>query len=140
MKKLLILLLFSFLTIPFLSFSQGINLELNRVVTIDTLVSGNLSGSGNWTMYSEIYTVPENKVWKIQYMSPFTGIYINEAQISFIQYSGSNSYESTSAINQVIWLDSGDEIKFKFNGSWNGNGSSAYSYSYFISALEFNKE
>ena len=130
-----------FLLFPVIFSAQGINLDLNRVLTLDTIVNGNFTGvSSGWVFYGENYTVPENKVWKIQYMYPFTGIQINDVEVSLIQISGSGSSESTSSISSPIWLDSGDNLRYRFVLPWNGIGSSAYKYEYFISILEFNKQ
>ena len=136
MKMKLIILATLFISLS--SFSQGVNLEFNQVLTYDSAYTENLTGSGNWTRYSNELIVPENKVWKIQFMSPQRGLRVNNVEFDYAIFSGSGAYQGVSMPNSPIWLDSGDKLRFRFTGSWNGNGSNSINYSYFVSILEFN--
>ena len=109
-------------------------LEFNQVLTIDSTLSGNISGPGNYTQYSDVYTVPNNKTWKIEFLHPYSGIMINNVEIGLYGADGSTSFFTSGQ----IWLKDGDEIRFKYSGYWNGNGSNAWQFSFFLSAIEFN--
>ena len=129
-KTLLIICLFVGLN----TFAQN-RLEFNQVLTIDSTLSGNLSGSGNYTEYSDVYTVPNNKTWKIEFLYPYNCIIINNVEVSL--YGGSENTSSFFSSGQ-IWLKDGDEIRFKYSGYWNGSGNGAWQFSFFLSAIEFN--
>tara|TARA_Y100000589_G_scaffold170789_1_gene162238 strand:+ start:1178 stop:1585 length:408 start_codon:yes stop_codon:yes gene_type:complete len=128
MKKYIYILIF----IPFLTFSQGINLELNQVLLLDL----DPNNSVNTT-----YVVPEGKVWKATsvqgrlYLSQNSGtstytdqimIYINDKSVMLGYSSGGNiaAYNSTSF---PMWLPEGTTIQ----------GSSG---AIFLSVLEFNAQ
>jgi len=120
--------------------SQTIDLSLSRVITFDTLYNSTINaGEGSWIRYGENYQVPEGKVWKIEYVYPYTTWIINDGVgISFINYSGSDQYQNNSMISKEFWLDSGDKIKFKKTGSHGYTYSTQTKISYFLSILEFN--
>tara|TARA_B100000575_G_scaffold288340_1_gene288195 strand:- start:812 stop:1213 length:402 start_codon:yes stop_codon:yes gene_type:complete len=126
MKKYIYILIF----IPFLTFSQGINLELNQVLLLDV------------SSESQLYTVPEGKTWKITSAlhnlslggNSFYGITINDVDCKL----GSSSVSSSEQVYTIskdsqwkgsfpIWIPAGTTI--------NGNGSIK-----FLSVLEFNAQ
>ena len=130
MKKFLYILIF----IPFLTFSQGINLELNQVLLLDLTSE---IGSATTT-----YVVPEGKIWKAtsvqgnlylqqtanssSYYSDQITIEINDKNVLLGYSSGGNiaAYNSTSF---PMWLPEGTTIE----------GSSG---AVFLSVLEFNAQ
>ena len=117
---------------PFLSFSQGINLELNEVLLI-----------------ASQSTVPEGKVWKITNILPsssftagYARIYVNNNEIIVAQSQSSNGQTSSTgnfsnnhhyynALSGAFWLPAGTIIS---------PGEPENSGVQFISILEFNTE
>ena len=118
-------ILLAFLIIPFMSFSQGIDLELNQVLLI------NLNNTNT------TYTVPEGKVWKVEsvLIGTNTGtsyIFINGEQTyfhiadyNFINGSLAPDY-STTITKLPLWLPENTEV------------SSGDSDTNQLSVLEFN--
>lgn len=136
MKRFLVIL---FLIKCALNFSAQSNLEFSQVL----YYSGNLVAYSMSTVESPVWTVPENKVWKIENRS-FTGL--NSLQFIVNNVSQSNTFlyntglqagawAATSVINDnPFWLNAGGTIKFRLSL---GGGSSIAS-DYFISIIEYN--
>lgn len=104
-------------------------LEFNQVVTIDTTIVGNSSGF----YYTDTYTVPANKVAKIEmakinnHSYGYGNIFVNG--VKWNATDGNNIL-----INTPIWLKSGDT--FKCGGrKYNTNIITYYIH---ISIIEFN--
>ncbi len=124
MKTFFFLISFTFCS---LAFSQG-NLQFNQVLTYNGLINGSNSltaSTGTYSNASVKYTVPTNKVWKIEYMY-FTNssgyLFLNNCQST---NSAGSAYYSTPP---AIWLKAGDLVQFA------GAGTGIY----FISIIEFN--
>ena len=115
MKKLILILAF----LPFLGFSQGIDLQLNQVIYL-----------GDMQLYQQtLHTVPEGRIWKITSCAIEGGtatfsIVDPEGNVtsSKISFEGSN-YNGQSSF--PIWLPEGWGVKY--DDSVNG-----------FSILEFN--
>ena len=125
------------ITLSIKSFSQT-QLEFNRIISIDSTYTYSI-GSGNYTLSTETYIVPEGKTWKIQFLSYSVDSWkINGTYISLFKarhQSGSGAYYSTDSMIGTIWLNENDEISGEFTGSTNGSTFQRYFY---ISAIEFN--
>lgn len=110
-------------------FAQG-NLQFNQVVSH----SGTASGSFSYT--SPTWTVPANKVWKIEAAAPFAGL--NTAHVTrTIQVNSGNAWGAHSLLSgnpTPIWLKAGDQVRLEASA----NCCSTYPFSYHISVLEFN--
>ena len=125
MKKYLYILIF----IPFLTFSQGINLELNQVLLLDIYNSGTYS----------TYVVPEGKVWKVTSAlitcssNCASSISINGSSVIFHTFTssmpgtGGQSNGAGQMTNLPIWLPEGTIV-----GYGSGVGQ--------LSILEFNAQ
>ena len=107
-----------------LSFSQGINLELNQVLLLDV---------SNSTV---THTVPEGKVWKVTtvlHQNSIGGSNQVSIEVNGIScYFGNTTYNSQSTESHLpssfpIWLPEGTEVR--------GNSTAK-----FLSILEFNTE
>jgi hypothetical protein len=137
MKRILFIL---FLIVGTLDFSAQSNLEFSQVL----YYSGNLVAYSMSTVESPVWTVPENKVWKIENRT-LTGL--NALQFIVNNVSQSNTFlfntglqagawAATSVINDSpFWLNAGGTIKFQL-GVGNIGGSSIAS-DYFISVIEY---
>lgn len=136
MKKILLI---ACLFVGLSSFAQN-RLEFNQVISVDSLLTYNI-GSGNYTVYSHILTVPPNKTWKIEFLSMNCSWLINGTQITtyigqYIQSgAGGGAYGVSGFTGQSIWLKEGDQIKAKYTGSTNG---STFYQNFYLSAIEFN--
>ena len=104
--------------------SQGLELELNRVITNDTTYTLTVPG-GPYNFYSAEYTVPEGKIWKVEYLSGYSFL-VNG---TYIDNSNKNPF----------WLNSGDRIQHKKNGL-NPYSLQDITVEYFMSILEFNTD
>lgn len=109
--------------------SQG-NLQFNQVVSH----SGTASGTFSYT--SPTWTVPANKVWKIEAAAPFAGL--NTAHVTrSIQVNSGNAWGAYSLLSgdpTPIWLKAGDQVRLEATA----NCCNTYPFSYHISVLEFN--
>jgi hypothetical protein len=116
-------------------------LEFNQVVSEDSLLTYNLGGNGNYTLYSHTLTVPPNKTWKIEFLSMNCSWLINGTQITtyigeYIQSgAGGGAYGVSGFTGQSIWLKEGDQIKARYTGYTNG---STFYQNFYLSAIEFN--
>ena len=123
MKKFLYILIF----IPFLTFSQGINLELNQVLLLDVYADGAATTT---------YVVPEGKVWKVtsvQHNLPLTvnssiGLYINDVYIYFGYTDDGGQKPNYTNSSLPMWLPEGTTVE-QTNSSIK-----------FLSILEFNTQ
>lgn len=109
--------------------SQG-NLQFNQVVSH----SGTSSGTYSYT--SPTWTVPANKVWKIEAAAPFAGL--NTSHVTrTIQVNSGNAWGAYSLLSgdpTPIWLKAGDQVRLEASA----NCCNTYTFSYHISVLEFN--
>jgi hypothetical protein len=109
--------------------SQG-NLQFNQVVSH----SGTSSGTYSYT--SPTWTVPANKVWKIEAAAPFAGL--NTSHVTrTIQVNSGNAWGAYSLLSgdpTPIWLKAGDQVRLEATA----NCCNTYTFSYHISVLEFN--
>ena len=107
--------------------AQG-NLQFNQVVTLSQ--NFNLTGCGSnqcaWT--GPVFTVPAQKVWKIEY---FSSSGVGDVVMTM------NSTVNISGISTPIWLKAGDQFQMK---KLCGVGASCGLQvgSFFISIIEFN--
>jgi hypothetical protein len=115
-----------------IAFGQGGNLQFNQALTYQ----GELNGT---TLLSPVYTVPEGKVWKIEFLTA-TRLNITN-NVAFLGPLINGSYQVIGEGSFPIWLKAGDFIQYK-GGLYANNGSDDPAYkalrSYFISILEFN--
>jgi hypothetical protein len=109
-----------------IAFSQG-NLQFNQVLTYGGKNSNSnptITPYGTTTYGSPSYTVPANKVWKIEFM------FMDVAGYFVLNTYALNPNITNTMINTPIWLKAGDIIKSGNGGSSGGN--------YVISIIEFN--
>ncbi len=107
------------------------NLQFNRVVIIQADSVSNCSSGCPDTILYRPFTVPPNKVLKIESVNYSPGnYYLFIANSPFAR-------SSTSLPNSFpIWLPSGDySIYF---GTYNSSNSAAGNYAFLMSAVEFN--
>jgi hypothetical protein len=119
MKTFFFLISFTFCS---LAFSQG-NLQFNKVLTYNGLINGSnslISSNGTYVNASVKYTVPTNKVWKIEYA------YFTNGYLFFNNFQSTNS--SNFITSSPIWLKAGDTLQFGAAGEGH----------FFISIIEFN--
>lgn len=132
-----ILLFFYLVIINFHSHGQIANLELSRVVTIDTTIT--CTGCG-CVASSAAWVVPSGKVWKVQFLSSaFDDSYrmywrINGVSIAF-HHDGSTGQSTGVFSSNSLWLKSGDSIEARMALPSNFCGMTT---GVFFSALEFN--
>jgi hypothetical protein len=122
------LFLFVFLG-PLCLGAQG-NLQFNQVV------SHSGTGSGTFSYTSPTWTVPANKVWKIEAAAPFAGLNTSHVTRS-IQVNSGNAWGAYSLLSgdpTPIWLKAGDQVRLEASA----NCCSTYPFSYHISVIEFN--
>ena len=112
------------------------NLQLNQIVTTDTIINGSIYWSNGINVTQDIYVVPDGMVCKI-----------TSSKIVMYVTSGSNysNYISQSfKVNNIsmsvdgVWLRGGDVISFTTSGSFNNASSSNYRIEMFISIIEYN--
>jgi len=88
---------------------------------------------------TETLIVPENKVWKIEFLKIDNSLqyFINDASFEarYKETSG-NGVSILPSANNKIWLKSGDQIYAQYYYYCNGCGSQ--NRSVFISIIEFN--
>jgi hypothetical protein len=122
------ILLLSIFALPFsMLYAQG-NLQFNQVLTFGGILNSGAvsSNTGSYIHSSISYTVPTEKVWKIENMSSNysnTTLIINNFLVGSVNSIIGNS---------PLWLKAGDLIIF---GATN---SSSTNESYFFSIIEFN--
>jgi hypothetical protein len=107
------------------------NLQFNRVVLIEADSISNCGGGCPDTILLRHFTVPPNKVLKIESINFILGnylLFLNKTPFSKTANSISNSYP--------IWLPSGDY--FIYFATYIPNASATGQYAYTLSALEFN--
>jgi hypothetical protein len=132
--KILFVLLFTQL-----SFSQN-NLQFSRVVT----ESGNISCGSGCSSSSVTYTVPQGKVWKMEYITPTIDglqLLINGKSVSTGRketYTNNYNYAGVAMYvdPRIIWLKAGDSFYFHIE-TGNYGGGYFVSYDLFFSAIEF---
>jgi len=112
------------------------NLQLNQIVTTDTIINGSIYWGNGINVTQDIYVVPDGMVCKI-----------TSSKIVMYVTSGSNysNYISQSfKVNNIsmsvdgVWLRGGDVISFTTSGSFNNASSSNYRIEMFISIIEYN--
>ncbi len=107
------------------------NLQFNRVVTLKADTTSACSGGCADTILYRPFTVPANKVLKIESINFITGNY-------FLFLDGTPfSKTSTGITNSFpIWLPSGTYALYY--GTFNTINSSTGNYAFLMSAIEFN--
>lgn len=107
------------------------NLQFNRVVTIQADSISNCSSGCADTILLRTFTVPPNKVLKIESINFIAGnylLFLNNTPFSKVSTGITNTFP--------IWLSSGDySIYF---ATYVSTASSTGNYAYLLSALEFN--
>ena len=139
MRKSIVILLF-FIALG--AKAQG-NLQFNQVLTYTEHLS--VSCLGSCSVNSPIWTVPANKVWKIEARTATPQVIGSYGAINFVINSIVYSNEINVTTNaehtnpETIWLKAGDKINFNVGGNCNGcTGYPTYGGDYFISIIEFN--
>ena len=141
MKKLFQLIAF-LLLIQTVSKAQG-DLQFNQVLTYQGNVAYNVGPNSNAYGEGSQWTVPSNKVWKIENKSRTPNGLLRFSINGYLQSdlyerSAYPYYNSVAVDNSPIWLKANDVIKFIVSGS-SGNGwGFTGSESYFISIIEYN--
>ena len=120
-------------------------LEFSQVISEDSMIT--FSNCGIY--YSNTFTVPNNKVWKIEYLNIGSNIqwmindtYIDHGKTGSIgtSSSGSVGYSLNAFTAGSIWLKGGDQLKGRWHlTSGNGNCGNGVLPFYF-SAIEFNTQ
>jgi hypothetical protein len=119
------------------------NLSFSQVVTYSGLI--NYSSPTAGIVDGPVYTVPEGKIWKIEYLNIyFSGTSADPEYMSY-KINGNRIFcsiitQTALYVNDVklpIWLKAGDTIRPSY-GSQYSNNSYNFNYPYFISILEFN--
>lgn len=107
------------------------NLQFNRVFTIQTDSISNCSSNCADTILMRTFTVPENKVLKIESINFIGGNY-------YLFLDGVPFSKVSTNITNIfpIWLPAG-EHRIYF-ATYIANASSTGNYGYLLSALEFN--
>jgi hypothetical protein len=128
MKKIISLCL---LVISFNIAKSQNNLQFNRVVLVRADSISVCSGNCPDTILFRSFTVPPNKVLKIESINYNPGNYV-------LFLDGNSFPRSTTQIpfSFPIWLPSGNYAIYF--GTFNSNNSASGQYSYLLSALEFN--
>lgn len=107
------------------------NLQFNRVVTIRADSISNCSSGCADTILYRTFTVPANKVLKIESINFIAGnylLFLDSTPFSKVSTNITNTFP--------IWLPAGDySIYF---GTYISSASSTGSYAYMLSAIEFN--
>jgi hypothetical protein len=107
------------------------NLQFNRVVILKGDSISTCSGNCPDSILFQTFTVPSNKVLKIESINFIAGnylLFIDKTSFSKVSTGITNSFP--------IWLPSGTySIYF---GNYNSTIASTGSYAYLLSALEFN--
>jgi hypothetical protein len=107
------------------------NLQFNRVVTIQADSISNCSGGCPDTILYRTFTVPPDKILKIESINFILGNYV-------LFIANTPLFKTTTGYtpNFPIWLSSGNySIYF---GTYNSSNSASGQYAYLLSALEFN--
>jgi hypothetical protein len=123
MKTILFSILFFLSSV---SYGQG-NLQFNQVLTYSQLFNVSSCGSNVYSWNGPTYTVPANKVWKIEYFSA-------GGQASPV-LNINTSHDISSINSSPVWLKAGDQIQFRRICTTGGAG---WSGTYLISIIEFN--
>jgi hypothetical protein len=107
------------------------NLQFNRAVLVRADSISNCGGGCPDTILYQNFTVPANKVWKIESINYNPGNYV-------LFLDGNSFPRVTSQIPTTypIWLPSGTYAIYF--GTFNSANSATGQYSYLLSALEFN--
>jgi hypothetical protein len=116
-----------------ITFSIALTLSLSGIGQAGLVFSQCLTFSGETNVnitgdyYSTVFTVPDGKVWKIEYAfvdynQAYNRLIINDRVAGVL-------YPSSTSPNFPIWVKSGDAVRIRTNYS---------NRDYFISVLEFN--
>lgn len=141
------LLTIAILLFSMASYAQG-NLQFNQVLTY--------SGILNCGQSSAAWSVPTNKVWKVEYHTPVNGnpnydngivvgpigplLSINSVPISDLSMQSVYlTTGSTQNNSNTKWLKANDQIQFTLYNLIGNNGCGGYTkYNYSISIIEYN--
>lgn len=128
MQKVFLLLL---LSICFSKVKSQNNLQFNRVVTLSADSISSCSSGCADTLLFRTFTVPANKVLKIESINFIAGNYL-----LFLNSTPFSKTSSNITNTFPIWLPSGDySIYF---ATYIPSASSTGSYAYLLSGIEFN--
>ncbi len=119
-SRVLFLVTLSFSTFVFAQNTET-NLVPSDIFTLDTTLYYSGGPYDEWNVSSESYEVPENKIWKIEYISGNMNMYIN----------------GKGARHDKFFLTSGDIITFSKNGSCSSNGCPYSSAGFSLSVIEY---
>ncbi|MDA0309863.1 MAG: hypothetical protein O3C46_04005 [Bacteroidetes bacterium] len=119
-----------------LCFILAAQLKAQGSLQFNQVVSHSGTGSGTFSYTSPTWTVPANKVWKIEAAAPFAGM--NTSHVTrTIQVNSGNAWGAYSLLSgdpTPIWLKAGDQVRLEASA----NCCNTYPFSYHISILEFN--
>lgn len=122
-------------------FSQG-NLQFSQVLTYQGSISYSAGQNQGYSVNGPQWTVPQNKVWKIEAKSRTPDVNL-KFMINGISHNDlyerkdvSNSYYALAIDDSPIWLKSNDVINFYASGTCGWSCSGAVNYS--ISIIEYN--
>lgn len=140
MKKAFLLILIT-LNCHFKSTAQG-NLQFNQVLTYQGGISYSAGQNQGYSVNGPQWTVPQNKVWKVEAKSRTP-----EGSLKFMingfnhndlyeRKDIGNNYFALAIDDSPIWLKSNDVINFYASGTcgWSCSGSATYS----ITIIEYN--
>jgi len=140
MKKIFLLIAL-LLIIKVDSRAQG-NLQFNQVLTFQGYIPFTAGGWQGFSVNGPQWTVPQNKVWKIESKSRTPDgslrFMINGFSHSDLyERNFNNNYFALAVDNSPIWIKENDVINFNASGSCNGYGCQG-SVQYSISIIEYN--
>ena len=119
-SRVLLLVTLSFSNFVFAQNTEN-NLVLSDIFTLDTTLYYSAGPNDSWNVSFESYEVPENKIWKIQYISGSMDMYIN----------------GKLARHDNFFLTSGDIITFSKDGTCSYLGCNNSSVGFSLSVIEY---
>lgn len=140
MKK--IIMVFAILSVLIGKIKAQGNLQFNQVLTFQGSIPFTAGGWQGHSVNGPQWTVPQNKVWKIESKSRTPDgslrFMINGFSHSDLyERNYNNNYFALAVDNSSIWIKENDVINFNASGSCGGYGCGG-SVQYSISIIEYN--
>ena len=137
LKKVFLITLFS--TVFYQANCQNHNLELNQVINFNATTSYATPGYGDYWITSSTFTVPSNKIWKVEVL--YQSVVANSGgsvghKSYIIEINNENNLMKSNTDNNILWLSSGTyAIRSNFGCSSYGCSVTFYNN---VNAIEFN--
>jgi hypothetical protein len=136
LKKVILITLFS--TVFYQANCQNHNLELNQVINFNVTTSYS-AGSGAIWVTSSTFTVPSDKVWKVEglYQAVFgtSGSGVSHTS-NIIEINNGNNLMKSNTDNNILWLPSGTYAIRSYLVCNSANCSGTFYNT--VNAIEFN--